>query len=209
VLRLLGYDVRERWCDRRRLWPEQRVQRFLLRTDIDKPLSTDVMVWPTVFADAQLDWLDLGDARIGSVGAPAPAFHGFVQDLWRDLAELERHVPQDLPAHDVIAITSTDATHPDMPSCSPATLDDHWILRGYDIADSGLLSGLSNCGFLAHEAEDAARLRTQWAGRLNRWHLFDDPTHASDFARLADARVPEHAPFTVYGIWARPARPIT
>lgn len=69
---------------------------------------------------------------------------------------------------------------------------------GYDVADEVMTSGLSNCGY-SNEERDVVRLC--WASRLNRFHLFDDGDEALQFKDFSDARVPEHAPFFVFGIY--------
>lgn len=68
---------------------------------------------------------------------------------------------------------------------------------GYDVGDAGLLSGLMNCGY----DEEAAELRERFARHLNHHHLFYDRERALHFARLTNERVPEHAPFFVYGLY--------
>ena len=78
---------------------------------------------------------------------------------------------------------------------------------GYDVADEVMTSGLSNCGYSNKEREV---VRPRWASRLNRFHLFDDDDAALQFKVLSDARVPEHAPFFVFGIYRLgPARAVT
>ena len=72
-----------------------------------------------------------------------------------------------------------------------------WRPLGFDIAD-GAISGLSNCGYLPDEAH---ALREAWAARLNEHGLFDEARDALAFRAVTDARVREHAPFAVYGIW--------
>ncbi len=81
---------------------------------------------------------------------------------------------------------------------TPATVSDEWTLLGFDVADAGLVSGLSNCGY--DQAEIAA-LRSSWATHLNEHHLFTDVRRAFSFRDLSDPRVPEHAPFFVYGLY--------
>lgn len=71
---------------------------------------------------------------------------------------------------------------------------------GYDIADYYLLSGLMNCGFTEEERQRAAR----WIPHLNRRHLFDSYEPAMAFKHETDDRVPEHAPFFVFGLWLLP-----
>jgi hypothetical protein len=69
---------------------------------------------------------------------------------------------------------------------------------GYDVADIGRISGLSNCAYVPDERE---ALRSEWGPKLNDHHLFTQLEPARAFRRLTDARVPEHAPFYVYGIY--------
>jgi hypothetical protein len=80
----------------------------------------------------------------------------------------------------------------------PELPDTNWQFLGFDIADGGFISGLSNCGY-----EDAERdgLAAEWAQYLNRRHLFDDLQRAFQFRELTNARVPEHAPFFVIRLW--------
>jgi hypothetical protein len=77
-------------------------------------------------------------------------------------------------------------------------VDTWWRFLGYDIADAGDISGLSNCGY---EGGELASLRPTWAPRLNDHGLLSDLSDAISFRSASDKRVPEHAPFQVYGIW--------
>ena len=198
-LTLLGYDGRERWCPRERLWPADRNQDFLLRADVEKPLSADVIVWPSVFSDAQLDLLGLEDLGLGTAGLPSPSVHGWVQGLWQDLGALRTELaPVIERKFDVIAVTSSAPWHYDVPHCVPPSLDDEWSLLGFDVVDGWLLSGLSNCGYREEEIEP---LRSRWAPCLNAHHLFNDEGEAVALARLTARRVREHAPFFVCGLW--------
>lgn len=105
--------------------------------------------------------------------------------LWEDLARLEQFVG--LRPHQRIAVTRT------------AESIQGWSLLGSDVADGALISGLSNCGY---RQDEMSTLRKFWASRLNGNHLFDAFDDASRFREMTDARVPEHAPFAVYGLWA-------
>jgi hypothetical protein len=82
----------------------------------------------------------------------------------------------------------------------PALRDPAWALLGYDVCDQWLLSGLSNCGYGTNESEIQI-LRETYTSDLNEHHLFDALKPAVDFMHLSDERVPEHAPFFVFGIW--------
>jgi hypothetical protein len=48
------------------------------------------------------------------------------------------------------------------------------------------------------------RLRAAWALRVNDHGLIAELSDATLFGSLTDERVPEHAPFEVYGIWLAP-----
>jgi hypothetical protein len=77
-------------------------------------------------------------------------------------------------------------------------VDEEAELLGYDVADEVMTSGLSNCSY---SDEDKGRLRPLWGSRLNRFHLFDRADLSSQFKGITEARVPEHAPFFVFGVY--------
>ena len=58
-----------------------------------------------------------------------------------------------------------------------------WTLLGYDVADAGRISGLTNCGYTPEEREGCAR-----SGRrvLDGRHLFGDEDAAFAFAELSE-----------------------
>jgi hypothetical protein len=71
-------------------------------------------------------------------------------------------------------------------------------LIGYDVADATMLSALMNCAFSEPDARTAA---TRWSARLNEHHLFGNAEDALAFRSESETRVPEHAPFFVYGLY--------
>jgi hypothetical protein len=75
---LLGFDAREMWLDVTEYWPEERKRHFLLRQDIVKPLSTDTLVWRSVFDVEQTP--------------NRPQWTGPIQELWEDLATLHAYL---------------------------------------------------------------------------------------------------------------------
>ena len=46
---MIGFDAREWWLDFQREWDDKRKSVFLLNEDIEKPLSVDDTVWPSLF----------------------------------------------------------------------------------------------------------------------------------------------------------------
>jgi hypothetical protein len=221
---LLGFDAREMWLDVAEYWPEERKKTFLLRQEIVKPLSTDILVWRSVFDVEQT--------------LNRPQWTGPIQELWEDLATLQAYMDtawseRTLP-YWIIAVTLQedvcesedllewyarasnfiDDTVPGVlplsgyllewyaraSSIIPALRDPAWALLGYDVSDKWLLSGLSNCGYGTNETE-IQFLRETYASSLNEHHLFDALKPAVDFMHVSDERVRAHAPFFVFGIW--------
>ncbi len=221
---LLGFDAREMWLDGAEYWPEERKRTFLLRQDIVQPLSTDTLVWRSVFdVEPTLH---------------RPQWTGPIQELWDNLATLQANMDtawseRTLPSW-IIAVTlqedgcesedllewyvrvskSFDENVPGaLPlsgdllewyarasSIIPALRDPAWALLGYDVSDKWLLSGLSNCGYGTNETE-LQILRETYASSLNEHHLFDALKPAVDFMHVSNERVQEHAPFFVFGLW--------
>lgn len=197
---LLGFDAREPWPDVGREWDASRRERYLLREDVSRPLSVDTSVWPSVFAE-----------RSGLHTASPPDWRGPNAPLWDDLSRMRgglstlgagREVP-----HTLIAVSCFWNGQPakgswlGAPYCEPtvpAARDEGWRFLGFDVADGGFISGLTNCGYTDDEI---AALRQRWAGHLNEHHLFDDEEQALAFRELSDRRVPEHAPFFVFGLF--------
>jgi hypothetical protein len=192
---LLGFDARVAGADRPP-WDATRRARYLLRPDVTAPASTDRLAWPSVF--------DLA-------GAPAPpAWTGANATVWDDLERLRAFVserwPRPVPSHATVAVTwvsdrgfveAGEAGPYREPTKPPATAAE-WSLLGFDVADGSLLSGLMNCGYDAAEVDD---LRVRWGRRLNDHGLFGSIGDALAFRAVTDARVPEHAPFFVYGLY--------
>jgi hypothetical protein len=224
--RLVGFDAREWWRGFGAAWSQERRGRFLLRADVDKPLSTDTSVWPSIY--------DLGDSRVGYLPAepPAllapPAWTGPVQQMWAELDALRGHLraagePR-VPPHRLVgvALVAGASAKPDLETwmrplpdhsarlvegaVAPSTPGPGWSALGFDVSDTWLLSGLSNCGYSASEL---AGLRSEFGPYLNRHHLFDEVEPAVRFARLRSGQVTEHAPFFVYRIWSIPEETVS
>ncbi len=188
--RLLGFDAREPSQSPGDEWPDQ----FLLRADVRAPLSTDTMVWPSIW--------QLTDV-------PLPSWIGMNAGLWESLPAMRKHLANAWttpPPHAVIdvswfsdrAFEDAGMYGPHLSPTDPAARSPEWRLLGFDVSDGGLLSGLSNCGY---STDEIRTLRPQWQFRLNSRHLFDAVEDAFEFRKLADARVPEHAPFFVFGLY--------
>lgn len=168
-------------------WTAERRSTYLLRTDVAFPLSVDPNVW---------------ERAPGDRAYPVP---------WTPVEEVQKRAAALMASKDrvCVAVFAAAAEDPaeeeDLRSRTgaetPLAVDPSWTFVGFDVADSTETSGLSNCGYGA-ELED---LRTAWAPCLNVRGLFRVIEDAFAFRKVTDARVPEHAPFTVYGIWIVPS----
>ena len=171
-------------------WDADRRERYLLRPEIVRPLSVDQCVWPRPEhregLGGPLPWVDVEAVRLRWMSTPGGSASGWVViaiGVVVDDAEAREHLAVRRGIGTVLEV-------------GPA-----WRFLGYDVADEGNISGLSNCGF---DGGDVGSLRAKWASRINEHGLLADPSDATSFRSMTDRRVPEHAPFEVYGIWQVP-----
>jgi hypothetical protein len=85
----------------------------------------------------------------------------------------------------------------EIPVTNPASLPEQIEFLGFDVADAGHISGLCNCGY---KPQEKSRLAKRWGKRLNKYGLLRSLSDATKFKEMSDRRVPEHAPFWVYGV---------
>ena len=213
---LIEFDVRTAKDEYvARHWLRDSRAQYLLRPEIEWPLSVDTLVWPSVFFSRifrnpavdsystievepevcrqfQLD-LDRMRDYYDSHRAIAPdgVFVGI--ELLSERTPEGHTIPYEIP-HGIQCAISLEQT-------IPARLPAGSTLLGYDVADAGRLSGLSNCGYTEREIRD---LSPVWAKRLNSYGLFSSLDDAVAFRELSDRRVVEHVPFWVYGLWLLP-----
>lgn len=214
---LIRFDVRaakEQYVSRR--WDRDARKRYLLRPDIEWPLSVDPLVWPSVFyseifrrpsvesystieVDPAVDggqyWLDLDRMRTyydsHRALAPGGVFIG-VELLSEKDSEAET-IPYILSGG-IQAAVSLERT-------TPARPPEGSTLVGYDVADASWISGLTNCEYTQQQIGELAPV---WGHRLNSFGLLATPEDAIAFRQVSDARIPEHAPFWIYALWLLP-----
>ncbi len=188
--KLYGFDGRQPLTDVAMNWTADRRENYLLRKEIHRPVSVDRIVWPTV--------------------QPAQTPSGGVFDYWTDLSELQQALKRaNYDKNSVLlvalAVCTLDKTAEDffMP-CNPSDIDINWRSLGYDIADNGLISGLSNCGFFKEDGENVRKLRDNLNPKLNNYGLFDCFEEADEFRIWSNKRIPEHFPFLVHQLFEVP-----
>jgi hypothetical protein len=209
VSRLIGFDIRRRAEDYLQVrWAHETRALYLLNTEIEWPLSVDDSVWPTVFRYRH-DISELYPARTTAVD---PGYE--VCGLWSDLLLMRQMYEKfRLSSSSGIEVAIELIAGPELssdqfgsplldksvvPVVAPSKVPSGSSLLGYDVADCWLYSGLSNCGY---SAEEAGGLRLEWSNKLNDHGLFGDIDDAARFRVVSDERVPEHAPFWVYGLY--------
>ena len=167
-------------------WTAERRATYLLRPDVAFPLSVDPNVWPRAPGDLTypVPWTPVKDVQKRAAAVMASKHRVCVAVFAAAAAD---------PAEEEDLRSRTGAD-------TLLATDPAWTFVGFDVADGTEVSGLSNCGY----GEELEALRATWACRLNDRGLFGVLEDALAFRDVTDARVPEHAPFTVYGIWILP-----
>ena len=186
VWRVVGFDARETELDGRKTpIPIHIHEAFLLRPEIELPYSVDGHVWPSVWTmnDQSQDnengvWLNLARMQQRLVEHGRTAI----------LVAVELLVPNNPPSFG-FPFSPIDSTP------EPQSLPEGSTCIGFDVADAGFYSGLSDCGY---SEEERAVLRPKWHYRINDFGLLKSEQDALEFRELSDARVPKHAPFWVY-----------
>ena len=205
---LVGYDIRldagqyvELW------WDQKRRNEYLLRPDTQWPLSVDGLVWPSMFRVARLESLpNLAPHVIDVTPGRFPDFADLEQlKKIRQMSGKEGGIitaielfTERVPDGEHITYERAGITHGfEIPVTNPASLPRLTEFLGFDVADDGHLSGLSNCGY---KEEEKTHLGKVWGTRLNKFGLLPTLADAMEFREITNARVPEHAPFWIFGI---------
>jgi len=194
---LLGFHLRQSVGQTDRVWDSHDRSAWLLREDIAFPLSVDEAVWPECNNHALISSIfsnyshtpELGICNIFPEYLDQSSEHngGFligvtiVNDKLGRADELIKEI-------DISMSISIEQLY-----------SSKWECLGYDVASYDLISCLTNCGF-SHPGKNI--MVKKYAGMLNDYGLFSSAKSADFFRIDCDSRIPEHAPFAIYGIWA-------
>jgi hypothetical protein len=169
-------------------WDIDRRKRFLLEPAIREPLSVDHNVWPDAL-------VNFGVARDG-VRFPMP--------VWSNLSVLRRAAGKTSGKEVVFQI------YPQCPDeflifleeIEPKSMDlNSWECLGFDVANAGLASALSNCGYSSET--EMASAKAKFSSRLNDHGLFRTLEDAAEFVTFSEVRLPDDGPFHVYSLHTR------
>jgi hypothetical protein len=186
---VLGFDRRIRSSDIScGYWSNERRSQYLIRMDVLYPLSVDCAVWP------RLDEPDLDGSIYSKSYSPLSSS---VEELVSS-SRLQDGVAIAISVVEPYADNSFYNLMLHAGKTFPLKIAAGWRLFGFDVADEGLISGLTNCGYEESSVND---IRGRWKDQLNDNHLFDSISAAKEFVAYSDFRVPEHAPFYVYGLY--------
>jgi hypothetical protein len=205
---LVGFDIRldaEQYV--KLWWDQKRRDDYLLSPDTQWPLSIDGLVWPSLFRVAKFDPLpDLAPHVIDVTPGRFP-HHSDLEQLKkiRELAGRSGGIitafelfTEKVTEGEFITYEKADIVHGlEVPVTNPASLPKLTEFLGFDVADAGHISGLSNCGY---KEEEKGRLGKLWGKRLNKYGLLPSLGDATEFREMTNERVPEHAPFWIFGI---------
>lgn len=191
---VIGYDAREEYLGgTQRLGASWKMQ-ALLRADVDRPLSVDKNVWPSLFEVLEVE---------------VPQYTGPVPGFWASLTTLEAAIADAPRAADLFCIACFAVVGSNLSEAlsnvwerraqyiEPNAVLPSWSLLGFDVADGSGTSALSNM----RVRRDTLKLKSRFGPYLNRAHLFRNPEAAKPFVVYANQAIAEHAPFFTYAIW--------
>lgn len=180
-------------------WSLERRAMYLLRENIRFPLSVDTAVWPE--SD---NWRLLSTIFADFNPLPNSASNGLGLYSLRSLEAHDQQLELEKPILISVSVIGNVAHELQRRHCIQnllpitALYSRGWVCLGYDVADWWLLSGLSNCGYTTEEKKS---LSNQFASDINEYGLFVSGNAAQCFCADCNLRVPQHAPFAIYGIW--------
>lgn len=202
-IELVGFDCKIWGPKLMASWGQARRKQYLLRPEVDVPLSVDILCWPSALDTGEGSTLPTQEReRLGLLGVPvSEEFVGPFAPYWTSLksleAEITRHYadPQQCKIVQVIKCVEVPELE--------GVLKPGFEPLGYDVAGLGFCSSLSNCGY---SPEEQAGLIRRFGDRLNNRHLFAAWSSAAEFVTVSNRLVPEHAPFAAYLLsWRLPA----
>jgi hypothetical protein len=196
-------------------WDEPDGWGCLLPPAFEWPCSIDTAIWPSVFFMDGFRTERHAEATIPVEPRTFIAEHGRDLAVLRARYEANRELAPDAVFVAVEVLSEKAAEGAVMyyelsggilcgiplDPTVPERLPDGSTLLGYDVADAGRFSALTDMGLSQDERRE---LRPVWAPCFNADGLLATLEDAVAFRGVADRLVPEHAPFWVYALWRLP-----
>ena len=182
---LIGYSIRSLQPDAD--WTQERRENFLIVPTVVLPKSADSNVWSEPVSDSIF-------TNSGSINA----------NIWVDrqkMLDKTKYMPTNVGLVELVVYLYQLDSLPDYIKYMEAKsnrIPDHLEFIGYDIADEGICSGLSNCGYTK---SDMKFCRENFSSYLNEHGLFNDFGMANQFLSYTNKRVSEHVPFYIYALF--------
>ena len=164
-------------------WDKDRIKQFLLNCEVKKPLSIDDAVWDH-FDKSHTEFLT-NDVELH------PDF-----ELNKDNVTVLITMPSKDYSRIIHFFDYSNIYCPKWLQC----INQHGLnfnFLGYDIADFMLISGISNCSYEDNEK----KLFEPHLPFINKYGLISDLDVAGSIRQMVDKRVPEHAPFYIFGVY--------
>lgn len=195
----LGFDVRMRAADyAQKIWTPEHRASYLLRRDVEWPLSIDRSVWPSFLQNYYFDATGNRIANPRFAGQSIASLEnefGLLPNLnlVRQAADIHHGVGLGVEviyreSKEINLFNGVEA------SAIPSSAE----VLGFDVATPAPISGLCNCGY---DPSEIQQLRDEWENKLNEYGLLGSVEHARHFKEMTNKRVPEHAPFYLYKLF--------
>ncbi|MGP5495223.1 hypothetical protein ACTXMK_14225 [Psychrobacter celer] len=178
---LVGFSINKLTIDPD--WTIKRRQDYLINKHVIIPKSVDANVWEEVHNIDKMTGEDI------------------VYNLpkWKNKDLLIENTLYDISQKDNVLSTfilfSEEVAFDEYPKIN--SLNNLFFL-GYDVADEGATSGLSNCSYTPSELDFCVE---KFGFNLNKHGLFENLDIANEFTEYTNTREPQHAPFYIYGIY--------
>jgi hypothetical protein len=213
VKEVFGFDVRISREETIKLdWPKKLRSEFLLDPSIKWQLSADTGVWPSYFLRKTKQNVE-GPISLEKyiIIEPVEYLHK-VLNLWQSEKKMIESFKREFKDEQGVPIAVEINLE------KPLLEYEHWnnvfapeqhtLLEippvyhfvGYDVADTGMWSGIANLGYTKEEVQ---QLAPKWKKRFNQFGLFDNIEHAFEFKEITERRAQEYAPFFVFSLYTK------
>lgn len=183
---LIGYDVRVAPEYLKASEPGY-LRDFAINDKAENVLTVDTLIWPSAFSRSMQRERWIGPncglwEKIEEIRDQSKPLNGEI--LWLIAATIVTDETTILPVGGIQTIDSE--------------LSAESVFIGYDVADSSMLSVLSNC---AYSSSEMLEFRLSHTSLLNKFNLFNTASDALYFCQIAAERVPEHAHSYCIGLY--------